>query len=121
MSATYNGHAIGNVIDGDQQRIGAGDLNMSWDFALRSGQFRITNFDGDRAFRGLIGQTESGGHFAGALNGHNSLSGDVRGSFVNNSDTIAAGVIGNFQVGNGEGYRATGIFTGSGNPAGPSI
>jgi hypothetical protein len=62
----------------------------------------------------------NGNHFTGPLNGQlpsnlGSLSGSAVGSFVNNGDMKAAGVIGNWNVVNSA-YRAGGIFAGAGSP-----
>ena len=60
-----------------------------------------------------------GNQFSGTLSGatsraiwiSNSLSVGAAGSYVNNGNAVAAGVIGNWNVGNSA-YRATGIFAG---------
>jgi hypothetical protein len=62
----------------------------------------------------------NGNHFAGPLYGQlpsnlGFLSGSAVGSFVNNGDMKAAGVIGNWNVVNSA-YRAGGIFPGAGSP-----
>ena len=49
-TATYNGHTIGNVannIDGSGWKtyVAAGDMNMKWSFADRSGDLTISKFD----------------------------------------------------------------------------
>jgi hypothetical protein len=133
--ATFDGHAIGNVannIDGSGWKtyVAAGNLNMNWSFAERSGDLTISKFDTSVTPEGLTftGQmsspgvadgnftTPEGNHFGGQLTGQlpndlGSLSGNAAGSFVNNGNAIAAGVIGNWNVGNSA-YRATGIFAG---------
>ena len=135
MTATYNGHAIGNVSNNLKTYVAAGDLQMDWSFASRTGNFAISKFD--RANFGSNGLTFSGGlcapgipgcsfsadgnHFKGGITGvvsGNVASGIAAGSFVNDvARNPARGAIGNWNVGTASGaYRATGIFAGSGTP-----
>ena len=124
-SATYAGHVIGNVANNliGKSYVAAGDLDMSWNFANRTGDLSITKFDmantSGLAFSGAMsapGVLAAGNHFGGALTGAapngSSLSGSAVGSFVNNGNIKAAGVIGNWNVGNSA-YRAVGIFGGA--------
>ena len=128
--ATFDGHAIGNVannIDGSGWKtyVAAGDLNMNWNFAQRAGDLTISKFDTSVTPEGLTfsGQMSApgvadGNQFSGTLSGRlpsnldlKSLSVGAAGSYVNNGNAVAAGVIGNWNVGNSA-YRATGIFAG---------
>jgi hypothetical protein len=138
-SATYTGHAIGNVaseINGAWKTyVAAGDLNMTWNFNPRQGTLAINNFDanGPKGPLNVAGNMAGPGvltnHFGGSLSGtlgnqDITITGNAAGSFVNNGpNNPAAGVIGNFNVGgNSDGYKATGVFAGSGTPvAGPSV
>ncbi len=113
-SATYAGDAIGNVAvrtDGGWQKyVATGDMDMTWNFARRSGTLDISNFDG-KSFGGAMfapGQPQS---FSGVLAGKGGVSGLANGAFVNGNGINAAGVIGNFNAGNNA-WRATGIFGG---------
>jgi hypothetical protein len=140
-SATYNGTAIGNVASLNTQTqawstyVATGDLAMNWDFAKRSGNLSISKFDtsaipggltfvGAMCAPGVAGcNTPTGNHFGGPLGAAASapnttlpanlsdLAGSAVGSFVNNGQTVAAGVIGNWNVHN-DVYGATGIFGG---------
>ena len=135
--ATYKGTAIGNVASlgdaGWKTYVASGDLAMNWDFANRTGDLTISKFDtsvvaGGLTFSGPMcapGVTCGGGNFvtpegnhfggplSGALPGNSGgpLAGGAIGSFVNNGNTVAAGVIGNWNVHN-DVYGATGIFGG---------
>jgi hypothetical protein len=121
-------------VNGARQYTAAGDLWMNWNFAQRTGAIEISNFDnrnfsGGLEFEGTIGAAGSGamydatrfsGGISGAIPDAATASGLANGSFVNDSAGNAArGVIGNFSVGNGAGYTATGIFAGSGTPGIP--
>jgi hypothetical protein len=98
---------------------------MTWNFASRTGDFSISHFDtgvgpdgvafgGPMCAPGVAGcGTPSGNHFGGPLSGNlpsgAALAGFAGGSFVNNGSDKAAGVIGNWNVGNSQ-YEANGIF-----------
>jgi hypothetical protein len=133
-TATYNGHVIGDVASnlddgGWKTYVAAGDLTMDWNFAQRSGNLEISrfdaaNFNGGLTFSGPMSApgviAGNGNHFGGPLSGQlpgnlGSLSGSAVGSFVNNGDVKAAGVIGNWNVA-GSAYRAGGVFAGVGTP-----
>ena len=45
-SASYAGHAVGTVINGNARYIAAGTFSANFSFASRSGSMSITNFDG---------------------------------------------------------------------------
>ena len=45
-TATYNGHAIGSVINGNSQYVAAGTFTNVWSFQTQRGQVTIGNFDG---------------------------------------------------------------------------
>lgn len=127
--ATFAGHAIGNVAsnlgpDGWKTYVAAGNLDMTWHFGSRTGGLTISNFDRSVTPEGLTfsGPMSApgvidGNHFSGPLSGQlpsdlGSLSGSAAGSFANNGNTVAAGVIGNWNIGNNA-YNAAGIFAGA--------
>jgi hypothetical protein len=137
-TATFNGTAIGNVannIDGSGWKtyVATGDLAMNWNFANRLGNLTISKFDtsvtpggltftGDMCAPGVAcggGNfvTPEGNHFGGPLSGAlpgnlgGPLDGNALGSFVNNGNTVAAGVIGRFEA-NNDLYGVAGVFGG---------
>jgi FecR-like protein len=124
-TATYAGSAVGDVYQKVQGQWGqptqeSGRMEMSWDFAARSGRLDIYDFAG-KDFGGDICGTGSkcfkgNNHFAGSLSG-SGLKGAAAGSFVRSGGDPAAGVIGNFGVGKGN-WKADGIFAGSRGPIG---
>ena len=124
--ATYSGNAIGNVANnlsnqGWTTYVATGNMNMSWDFGVRSGRFDITNFDklntgglnfgGDLSMPGV--PTGALNKFSGALSATNELpqnlsdlSGNVTGSFVRPlSEGMPSGAIGNWNIGNNKTTR----------------
>ena len=118
-TASYSGHVVGNVArqnDNWQFYPAAGDLSMNWEFAQRKGELTISNFDGRSFGTGPQGLTQLGrlNQFGGDLSG-DGLVGKTTGSFARGPLSPAQGVIGNWHLG-GDGYRATGIFAGSGMP-----
>jgi len=120
ISVNYAGTALGTVTrqttEGVAKYIARGDMNMSFDFASRSGNMQINNFDG-MSVSGLISEnsTVNQALFRGNLAG-SGMNGAVQGAFVNNGANVAAGVIGNFGL-RGEGVSATGTIAGVRAPA----
>ena len=124
-TASYNGQVMGAVIRGNEGLTygAAGDLWMGWDFAKRSGELEISNFDNRSFGTGAGGLTQVPGpnqssfinQFSGTFTGEG-LTGGATGSFVRGPDGPAQGVIGNWNV-QGSGYRATGVFKGTQVPA----
>jgi hypothetical protein len=125
--ATYTGSVIGNVASlgetGWNTYVATGNLNMNWNFASRSGDLTISNFD-NRSYSTNPGNQPGGltqpvdiNKFSGTLHqvGGPSLvnmTGGATGSFVNNGPANpAAGVIGNWNV-HSDAYGATGVFAG---------
>jgi hypothetical protein len=103
--ATYNGTAIGVVNNGAlDAAVAVGDMALNYDFGARAGDMSITNFDG-RDFTGL--DFAGGPVFAGFGTDY-----QVNGAFVNDGSTIAAGVIGNFELQQGS-WQAAGVFGGA--------
>jgi hypothetical protein len=122
-SATYNGHAVGNVTNAGNQYLAAGDLNLTWNFQNRNGEMTISDFDGKIFGSGPGGLTVPGlpgpndpAAFAGNLTG-SGLTGTASGAFTLDSanpmlDGTPNGVMGAFDVGNGTDYSAAGTFMG---------
>jgi hypothetical protein len=125
-TATYTGHAVGNVARVDDidplvthQYIAGGDFDMSWDFAARSGEATISNFDGFTPLTGDVKSTSLPGSPVaepnrfytpyGLIGGD--LTGNLSGSLVSGPLNTAQGVIGSFDL-SGAGYMATGIVAG---------
>jgi hypothetical protein len=123
-TASYSGHVIGDVannLDGTgwTTYTATGDLAMNWDFANQNGDLTISNFDSRSYSTGEGGLTQPSldvNQFGGSLHqidgpSINNISGSVTGSFVDNGDIRAAGVMGNWNL-NSQNYKATGIFAG---------
>ncbi|WP_321342307.1 FecR domain-containing protein [Breoghania sp.] len=120
-SASYSGHAIGNVarteLGQTHQYLASGELAVNWNFAGRSGSLSINNFDGGR-FSATTGITDT----ALSTTAVNSFAGSstdmtatftANGSFATDGVDPAAGVLGSFSyVESGGDYTAAGTFMG---------
>ena len=111
-TATYAGHAVGNVVSGTSQYLAAGDFSMSLDFATRNGTATIANFD-DRTMSATITEQTvvNGNLFSGPLSGPSGLSGDIQTSVVTGPNGNDQGVIGDFNAVQGT-WSASGIVAG---------
>lgn len=105
--ATYSGNAVGTVVAGSDQHIATGSMSATMDFAARTGNVAISNFDG-RNFGSHVSFASSS-TFSGSNAGT-----DLTGSFVNSGATAAQGIMGSFTSTDG-GWSASGIFGGNRN------
>lgn len=111
-TATYSGHAFGNVQNGTSSYLAAGSYTNAWNFASQTGAVTIGNFDG-ATYTGTTALTNGTVNFTGALSGAG-RTGAVAGSFFNapGAGGIAKGQAGTFTV-TGAGYKAGGTFVGA--------
>lgn len=113
-SATFNGHAIGTYSDLDTattSALTAGDMALGWSFGTRTGTIDITDFGGRDLSGNLIGDSSFPG-FIGTISDGGNADGITKGGFVNDGDTIARGVMGDFFLTDGT-WTGTGIFMGT--------
>ena len=108
-TATFNGHAIGSVINGNSQYVTAGTYPNVWSFQTQRGQVTIGNFDG-ATYSGTAALTAGTVQFTGPLTGAG-RTGSVSGAFMSSPTNPVAGQAGNFNI-TGSGYRAGGTFAG---------
>ncbi len=111
-SATYTGHAVGNVINSGDQYLAAGDFTMTVDFYDRTSDATISNFDGRTFNASSMSEIAagSGNKFSGTFSG-GSVTGSINASVVTGPSTNHDGVIGNFNAVDGS-WSATGIVAG---------
>jgi hypothetical protein len=113
-SATYSGHAIGNVYNGSAQYVAVGKFTNTWNFGTRTGTVDITKFDG-RNFTGLAVSSTNARDYSGSATltaaSHN-FAVTVNGSFFKGGTDPAAETGGQFSIVNSGGstYRAAGTF-----------
>ncbi len=112
-SASYSGHAIGNVASGGAVYTAVGSYDNTWNFAQRAGTVNM-NFDGAQ-YSGTT-QLKSGTNFQGTVAATN-RTGGVVGGFVQAPGgspvaTPPPAVAGRFAIQEtaGSPYRASGIF-----------
>ena len=110
-SATYTGHAIGNVYSAGDSYNAVGSYSNTWDFGSRRGtvamDFDNVNYTGETRLR------DNSITFDGVLEA-TGREGAVHGNFIQSESDPAAAVAGRFAVQNTEGddYRASGTFAG---------
>ncbi|TWT01722.1 FecR domain-containing protein [Reyranella sp. CPCC 100927] len=109
-TATYNGHIIGNVTNGNNRYLAAGAFQHGWNFGSRSGTVTITNFDGANYSGTSSAAAWTPQNFAASIAGAG-RTGSLNGSFFRSPADPVAYQAGSFAI-NGAGYRATGIFAG---------
>ena len=109
-TATYSGHAIGNVLNGSSAYVAAGSYTNAWNFATQTGAVTIGNFDG-ATYTGNTALTNGTVNFTGPISGAG-RTGAVAGSFFNSPTVNAKGQAGTFTV-TGTGYKAGGTFVGA--------
>ncbi len=112
-SATYQGHVIGNVMNAlpgaGGRYLAAGNFNMSWNFASRTGNAAISNFDGrNMSAPSLFQSTGSTSQtFEGLLGNGETAFGKIIGAFAAGPDSPVQGAIGQFEYSE-TGYTAVG-------------
>ncbi len=108
-SATYSGHAFGNVQNGIKSYVAAGTYTNSWNFGSQTGNVTIGNFDG-ATYNGTTALTTGTVQFTGPISGAG-RTGSVSGAFFASPTDPAKGQAGSFGI-SGTGYKAGGTFAG---------
>jgi len=112
-TASYAGHVVANVRNGDNAYITAGNLTTTVDFASRSGSAQVANFDGvNYAGSVYIGQGSDARSIAAGLYGTadaGSRSMVLSGEFFRGK-TSPVGEMGGWAMVNGPNYVGSGIF-----------
>ncbi len=112
-SATYQGHVIGNVMNAlpgaEGRYLAAGNFNMSWNFASRTGNAAISGFDGRNMSAPFLFQSTgpTSQTFEGALGDGETAFGKIIGAFAAGPDSPVQGAIGQFEY-TETGYMAVG-------------
>ena len=112
-SASYSGHLVGPVTNGGDMYIAAGAFEKTWNFATRSGNVTVSDFDG-ADYAGTLASA-AGRDFAGPIASTTTAlagrGGDLAGSFFRAGSDPAGEVGGRFRIADpASGYGATGIF-----------
>ncbi len=109
-TATYNGNAVGTVINGSAQYIATGAMSSTMDFGTRSGTVSVSNYD-SKSFSADVNFGGSSATFSGDITS-GVASGSVTGAFASNGTDPVKGIMGNFTATDGN-WSSTGIFAGS--------
>jgi hypothetical protein len=120
--ASYSGTAIGTLATSNgetwTQGTGAGEMSMTWDFALHEGELNISHFGNQmQGYKSFGGTMSAPGvvEFGGSIAGDGGL-GAARGSFISaNGLAPPSGVMGSFGIA-GSDWKANGIFGGGFTP-----
>lgn len=112
-TATYNGNAVGTVLNNGSQYIATGALNATMDFGARTGTVEISNFDGKGTFGANV-SFQSGGDSVSTLTSTSmiGIATSVTGAFASNGTDPVKGIMGSFTAVDGT-WSSTGIFAGS--------
>ena len=106
-TATYTGHAIGNVQNGANAYVAAGTYTNAWNFGAQTGAVTIGNFDGV-TYSGTASLVTGSVQFNGSIAGAG-RTGSVTGAFFSSPTVPAHGQAGSFGI-TGSGYKAAGTF-----------
>ena len=110
-TATYSGHIIGNVTNGNNRYLAAGGFQHGWNFGTRSGTVNITSFDGTN-YTGASSGPPSSANFAATISGPGGVrTGSMNGSFFKSPEDVVKYQGGSFGI-TGPNYGASGIFAG---------
>ena len=106
-TATYTGHAVGNVLNGSNAYVAAGTYTNAWNFGTQTGAVAIGNFDG-ATYAGTASLVSGSVQFTGSIAGAG-RTGSVNGAFFSSPTVAAKGQAGSFAI-TGPAYKAGGTF-----------
>lgn len=109
-TATYNGNAVGTVLNNGAQYIATGTMTSTMDFGARSGTVSVSNYD-SKSFSAGVNFGSGAATFSGNIT-TGVASGSVTGAFAAKGTDPVKGIMGNFTVTDGS-WESTGIFAGS--------
>lgn len=112
-TASYEGHAVGSVVNNGSQYLAAGDFAMSIDFSSRTGSASVTNFDG-RDFSASLSEPNAFADdnlFSGLITDGGTMTGSLNASLVAGPNSNYDGVVGDFTAIDGN-WMATGVVVG---------
>ena len=105
-SATFTGHVVGNVQNGNNSYIAVGGYSNTWNWAGATGTVTISNFDGT-TYTGTTNLVNNTVQFSGNLSGGGRV-GSLSGAFFQSGGQVA-GQAGSFGIA-GANYKAAGTF-----------
>ncbi len=108
-TATYNGNAVGTVVDGSTQYIATGSMISTMDFGARTGTVSVSDYDGKDFSAGVTFGSNTATFSGSSTSG---IAASVTGAFASNGTDPVKGIMGNFTATDGS-WSSTGIFAGS--------
>lgn len=108
-TATYNGNAVGTVVNGSAQYIATGAMTSTMDFGSRTGTVAVSGYD-SKNFSADVSFGSGTATFSG--NSSSGIATSVTGAFASNGTDPVKGIMGNFTATDGN-WSSTGIFAGS--------
>lgn len=108
-TATYNGNAVGTVLNNGAQYIATGGMTSTMDFGARSGSVSVSNYDG-KSFSASVAFDSANPTFSGSS--ASGVTASVNGAFASNGTDPVKGIMGSFSAEDGT-WSSTGIFAGS--------
>jgi trimeric autotransporter adhesin len=110
-TATYNGNAVGTVVNNGAQYIATGAMTSTMNFGARNGTVAVSGYDG-KSFSANVAFDTGSPRFNGSVTS-GLASGSVTGAFASNGTDDVKGIMGNFTASDGGTWSSTGIFAGS--------
>jgi hypothetical protein len=112
-TATYNGHAIAAIRNGNQTYVSAGSFQNVVNFGSRSGSVTVTGLDSTNYAGRMTFSSSDSRFFSGTLSGLNNQNRNmvINGSFFTGTTSAVGEMGGALQVG-GPSYIGSGIFAG---------
>ncbi len=107
-TATFGGHAAANVNNNGSRYVAFGSFSQSWNFATKTGNVTISNFDNIAPISGAV-SAANGRDFTGTLSAAGGFTGSLNGSFFKGGGDPTNASGGNFSLVN-TGYSAAGTF-----------
>lgn len=113
-TATYNGNAVGTVVNAGAQYIATGNLSAEMNFGTRTGKIEISGYDGRNDVFGAHVSFASGSNAVSTLTSTSmiGIATSVTGAFASNGTDPVKGIMGNFRAVDGT-WSSSGIFAGS--------
>lgn len=108
-TATYNGNAVGTVINGSAQYIATGAMTSTMNFGTRTGTVAVSGYD-SKTFSADVSFGSGTATFSGSSS--SGITTSVTGAFASNGTDPVKGIMGNFSAADGN-WSSTGIFAGS--------
>ena len=108
-TATYNGNAVGTVVNGSAQYIATGAMTSTMDFGSRTGTVAVSGYD-SKTFSADVSFDNGAATFSGSSS--SGIATSVTGAFASDGADPVKGIMGNFTATDGN-WSSTGIFAGS--------